>query len=124
MNSTQLDEANRIIESLRAKYEQDESDTKRTADRKPWCVPIRVQILEPCDKGGVPREIEVATHDLSTRGFSFVTQYYVHNGGRVITTFEAISQKPTIIGVVRNCIHLGGALHRVGVEFTEIRKQL
>ncbi len=113
--------ANRIIEGLQRKFWLEPSESKRGQDRKPWTVHLRLQIQE-VGSASSAREAEAVTHDLSTGGFSFITRYYVHVGAVVAATFDTVPQKPTIVGVVRNCIHLGGALHRVGVQFTEVHR--
>lgn len=113
--------ANKIIETLRHKYSLEPTISKRRQDRKAWNVHLRLIIYEG-SASGTPRDTEAVTHDLSTGGYSFITRYYVHVGATVEATFDTLPQRPTIIGVVRNCIHLGGAMHRVGVQFTEVRR--
>ncbi|HRX86245.1 MAG TPA: PilZ domain-containing protein [Phycisphaerae bacterium] len=113
--------AKRIIENLQRKFWLEPTASKRAQDRKPWSVHLELAIQEP-GAHAVPRKTEAVTHDLSTGGFSFITRNYVHVGAAVEATFDTVPQKPTIIGVVRNCIHLGGAMHRVGVQFTEVRR--
>lgn len=121
MDRQSADVANKIIENLRRKYWLEPTISKRGQDRKSWTVHLRLIIHEGA-ASCTPRETEAVTHDLSTGGYSFITRYYVHVGAMVEATFDTLPQRPTIIGVVRNCIHLGGAMHRVGVQFTEVRR--
>ncbi|MCB9852419.1 MAG: PilZ domain-containing protein [Phycisphaerales bacterium] len=87
---------------------------KREAKRYSWKIQLRVMIVDPA---GSKREIDVMTHDLSTSGFSFMYNQYLHNGTVVIACIKALPNQPKVLCVVRNCIHVRGASHRVGVRF-------
>ena len=89
-------------------------DDQRAAGRFSWVTKLSVRIIDPI---GAPRDIEVTTRDLSTGGFSFVHNQFVHEGTIVITRIKGLPHQPTIMCVVRHCEHISGAKHRVGVRF-------
>lgn len=87
---------------------------EREASRYPWVTKLAVRIVDPT--GGI-RDIEITTHDLSVGGFSFLYNQFLHNGTIVITHIKSLPNQPTIMCVVRNCVHVKGAIHRIGVRF-------
>lgn len=89
-------------------------DDKREADRYPWAIKLHVTIIDPM---GTPREIVVQTHDLSIGGFSFIYNQFLHNGTVVIACIKALPKQPKVLCIVKNCVHVKGASHRVGVRF-------
>jgi len=87
---------------------------ERQSERHAWVTGLTVLIEE---KPGEPRAIEVTTHDISTGGLSFVFRQYIHAGTMLRLHFNVLPGRPALDGVVRNCVHVGGIYHRVGVQF-------
>lgn len=89
----------------------------RQRERYDWKAELRV-LLELQQEGFASwREVTVNTCDISSSGYSFICEQYVHVGTVVHARFEMLPRRPALKGVVRNCVHLGGREHRVGVEF-------
>ncbi|HPF39211.1 MAG TPA: PilZ domain-containing protein [Phycisphaerae bacterium] len=108
----------RVMAMLRKQADADSTTVeKRGSDRYAWRTRLRVTIVDP---SGARREIDVTTHDLSIGGFSFMFNQYVHNGTVVIACIKALPEKPMVLCVVRNCVHVKGAMHRVGVNFERV----
>jgi hypothetical protein len=63
--------------------------------------------------------ISAVSNDISRSGFSFTYCQYVPEGAIVEVVFNDLPRCPQLCGVVRNCVHLGGRNHRIGVEFTK-----
>ncbi len=96
---------------------------QRASDRQGWRVWIRVVIVQ----GGVGRgwtrnEIRVETCDLSRGGFSFFYPQYVPPGTWIECEVELKGQTVMIVGQVRDCYHVDGVRHRVGVQFSKIQR--
>jgi hypothetical protein len=66
------------------------------------------------------QEMAVTTCDLSSQGFSFICDRYVHPDTVVYPHFDSLPSRPVMKGVVRNCVHLEGRQHRVGVQFVNL----
>ncbi|MCA9255494.1 MAG: PilZ domain-containing protein [Phycisphaerales bacterium] len=108
----------RVVAMLKEQADADSTIVeKRGSDRYAWKIKLHVTIVDP---SGARREIDVTTHDLSIGGFSFIFNQYVHNGTVVIACIKALPQKPLVLCVVRNCVHVKGAMHRVGVNFEKV----
>jgi len=90
---------------------------RRRSERKAWVVDLEVWLHETSTGDGVETCLRVTTRDLSTGGLSFIARRFVHPGTHMRTCFTALPTKPTVWGLVRNCVHLSGSFHRVGVQF-------
>ncbi len=111
-----------IFERLRLQHEIEEVDNRRRAQRRSWSVPLTVTLLEHVATGGSKREVDVVTHDISPGGFSFIHNGFVHVGTEVATLLTMLPDRPKVMGVVRNCIHLANSMHRVGVQFIQVAR--
>lgn len=92
----------------------------RARPRSVWRSPLVVTVELPGDGEAGRRELIVVTEDVSTTGFAFFAEQYVHVGSYVWARLQMLPSQPTVKGIVRNCVLLSGRRHRVGVEFTEI----
>ncbi len=110
--------AEEVLAALRERYRDAGGSDNRRHERYAWTVPLSLTIEETGDSGVDSREVVVTTHDISLGGFAFIARSYVHPGSVISARFDTLPGKPRLVGVVRNCIHLSGALHRVGVQFT------
>ncbi len=106
-----------VVEELR-RHARGERRTRRHA-RHAWRVRLKVVICNQPDSGPSPRAVTVMTCDISLSGFSFLFNQYVHPGTRVYPCFETLPSRPVMKAVVRDCVHVEGRQHRVGVEFAE-----
>jgi hypothetical protein len=91
--------------------------TGRRHERYDLRMRLTLTIQEPSLGGGYRREIVVNTCNVSAGGFAFIAQRFVCPGTVVYACFEALPNRPTIKGVVRNCLLIRGTEHRVGAEF-------
>lgn len=110
--------ASEIVDALRRRRRSPgtEGHTRRQ-QRHRWRVRLRMTIQE-CSEGLIQyRHIEVETSDLSPGGFAFICQQFLHVGTVVYPRFVSLPNRPVVKGIVRNCAHLDGRRHRVGVEF-------
>lgn len=104
-----------VVEALHAQRGAKVDDkNRRDADRYPWVTQLHVRIV---DLSGNSRDIDVTTHDLSVGGFSFLHSQFLHNGTIILTRIKSLPHQPTLMCIVRNCTHVKGATHRVGVRF-------
>lgn len=104
-----------VIEQLRKEIDKSNGHRdQRTAERKPWVTQLTLLIADPLGKS---RTVNVSSHDISTGGFSFIYKQFVHINTKVRAQFESLPGRPSLNGVVRSCIHVGGMHHRVGVQF-------
>jgi hypothetical protein len=87
---------------------------ERSSERFAWVTSLVLVIIDP---QGKPRTLEVVTHDISSGGFSFVYRQFLHAGSKVVAEFTVLPNRPRLEGVVRNCSHVGGINHRIGVQF-------
>ena len=109
------DEQQIALEQLRKEIAKSSGHrNKRTAERQPWVTQLNLLIADPLGKA---RALNVSSHDISTGGFSFIYKQFVHINTKVRVQFESLAGRPTLNGVVRSCIHVGGMHHRVGVQF-------
>ena len=114
--------AQSVVEQTRRQEDKGQSPAEkgqgtrnqRTAERQPFVTQLTILITDP---NGKPRTLNVASHDISTGGFSFIHKQFVYQNTRVQVHFESLPGNPTLEGVVRSCIHVGGMHHRVGVQF-------
>jgi len=90
---------------------------ERSSERFPWVTSLALVIIDP---QGTPRTLEVLTHDISAGGFSFVYRQFLHVGSMVRAEFTVLPNRPRLDGIVRNCVHVGGINHRIGVQFTGV----
>jgi hypothetical protein len=109
----------RIMKELSEQHRPGKAFKDRRHERKPWAVPLTVQLEERCTEGIRTRDVEVTSHNISSGGFAFVFNQYVHEGTIVRVQFDTLPRKPRLMGVVRNCVLLNGRQHRVGVQFME-----
>jgi hypothetical protein len=89
----------------------------RTCPRYGWRSRIPVVLEEPTAGKVRRRPALVRTLDLSSGGFAFEFDQYVHPGTIVHVALHALARNPLRRGVVRACVHVHGTKHRVGVEF-------
>ena len=85
----------------------------RDAERRTWCVPLRLEVEETSRT----RTIEVTTVDLSTQGMAFLYPGMLNAGTIVRVNHNGIR----VSGWVRNCVHVRGKEHRIGVMFGDER---
>jgi hypothetical protein len=107
-----------IVDALRR---QQIADNKRVRQhqRHNWVTQLTVELEEKSELSVRRREVRVMTCDVSAGGFSFIYRRYVHLGTCVRVRFDSLPSRPRMIGVVRNCRHMNGTTHRVGVEFVD-----
>ncbi len=108
-----------VIQALRLRRGPKKRLRVRTGRRHPWCIPLTLEIEEVRPGGTRRRHVEVTTHDICTGGFAFIFNQFVHPETIVRARFESLPTRPYLTGVVRNCVHLSGTQHRVGVEFVD-----
>ncbi len=82
-------------------------------------VVIDIRYEQDMNGNVIPRRIETATRDISPGGFGFVCEDPIALGTTLHAVFEGLAGQPVLVGAVRNCQHLGGRQHRIGVEFIE-----
>ncbi len=93
----------------------------RRHERRACRMPITVELEESHPIGSMARTMNVTTIDLSAGGMAFESEGYIHPGTGLISTFDKLAGRPRIRGVVRSCTHVGGRVHRIGVEFIFLR---
>jgi len=93
----------------------------RRHPRRPWNAKLELVIEECCDGFANLLKIAVNTSDISPGGFAFTCGRFVHPGTTVYVRFRTLPGQPVIKGIVRDCIHLAGREHRVGVEFIQLQ---
>jgi len=91
------------------------ASNERRHERRPWVARISLFIRKSRESN--PSEIHVRTCDLSRGGFSFVHSQFLHTNTVVCARFEQLPDRPAVIGVVKNCVYVGGGRHRIGVRF-------
>lgn len=91
----------------------------RKHKRHNWKVNLRLELVEPGRGSTRNRTIDVTSQDISLGGFSFAAPMFVHVGTVVYTRLNSLEGQPVVKAVVRNCVHIEGRLHRVGVEFVK-----
>lgn len=90
----------------------------RTHPRYHWHSRVPIVLEDPSPNGLRSRRAAlVHTVDLSTNGFAFEFDQYVHPGTIIYAAFHVLKRNPQRRGVVRSCVHVNGIRHRVGVEF-------
>lgn len=94
-------------------------DGRRRFRRYTWRVRLRVELEERTAEGVRFRQCDVMTEDIGRGGFAFIHTQLVHPGTKVRAKLTLLPHQPTVVGEVRNCTHLEGQKHRVGVEFAE-----
>lgn len=109
-----------ILDELRQQRKWRGEKRARRHKRHVWEVRMTVELEEATDISRRRRRIVVTTRDLSTGGFAFTYRRYIHPGTHVRAEFDSLPASPTMLGVVRHCTHLGGATHRIGVEFLKM----
>lgn len=92
---------------------QDTSDQRR-AERHPWVAELTITID---DTGTDPRNLHVTSRDISRGGFSFMYRQFIAPGTAVGVRINKLPERGILRGIVRSCVHLGGILHRIGVQF-------
>ena len=78
---------------------------------------LTVYVLEGDGTEAREREILVKSIDLSRGGVGFNHRQYLYPGTAVRVCFHTLPKRPVIKGVVVNCRHMEGAMHRIGVRF-------
>ncbi len=108
--------ASEVIEQLRQQGDscQEKKKNQRKSERRAWVTQLTLLIEDPLGK---QRTLDVATHDISTGGFSFIYKQFIHINTKVAVLFETLPGKPALNGVVRSCVLLDGMHHRIGVQF-------
>lgn len=91
-------------------------DSRRNP-RKAWQTQLDVVIGYQASDTDPGETVRVTTIDLSRNGFAFLYRNMVHPGTRVRVCFGMLSDRPTVVGTVRHCRHVGGTRHHVGVQF-------
>ncbi len=89
----------------------------RTCPRYSWQSRIPVVLEESTAGKARRRPALVRTLDISSGGFAFEFDQYIHPGTIVHVALRALGRNPLRRGVVRACVHINGRKHRVGVEF-------
>ena len=119
-----LNVAKQLVSTIRAKEQENEAKSKRVDPRYGWCMPLTIHVMEPSSgpSEGVRRPMDVVTFDISQSGFSFIARAYMHRGTIVHAMFDFLDVVSEITGVVRYCIHIGDTMHRVGVQFTDVKR--
>ncbi len=92
----------------------------RQHERHAWRVQRRLILVE-CGRMGRRLDLDVVTEDISKGGFAFVCQQYVPPGTIVFLGLEVMAPSAIVKGIVRNCVHVQGRKHRVGVQFVRLR---
>jgi hypothetical protein len=92
---------------------------KRGCARHAYRVLFRVVLQERHGGALKERAIQVVTNDISRTGFSFFYRNYVAVGTSLWARFDDLPNRPTVLGVVRNCFLVAGRKHRIGVQFLE-----
>jgi hypothetical protein len=90
-------------------------ENERQHPRKRWVAKITIWLRK--DRLDIPREVRVKTQDISQGGFSFLHPRFLHSETLVTTRFDTLPGCPIVTGVIKSCVYIGDALHRVGVEF-------
>ena len=108
-----------VIERLHELRGSRGSCGKRQHERHAWNVVLTLELREESADGVRRREVEVTTHDICAGGFAFVFRQFIREGTLVRARFDMLPNKPTLTGVVRNCLFLGGSQHRIGVQFQQ-----
>lgn len=106
-----------IAATLRALRGEHASLTPRRHRRHRWQVKLRLDLEEVTVGGRRRRALTVTSSDISVQGFSFFHRNFIHPGTLVRARVEALPDRPVLVGIVRNCIHVEGNRHRIGVEF-------
>ncbi len=110
-------------ELLYALYRRDRTHARSRARRhrrRAWRTALTVVLEESGGPSPTHRRLSVETRDLSSRGFAFLCQGAVNVGTAVFARFDTLPHRPILKGVVRNCTHVAGRQHRVGVEFVPL----
>jgi hypothetical protein len=90
---------------------------ERRLERRPWVVPLFIDVEHTSNIGVVRQQARVTTQDLSAGGFSFLHKQFIPVGVRILAHFNVLPDKPVVPGEVRSCILVTGMQHRVGVQF-------
>lgn len=114
--SARADSSDAVIKTLASRHAP-RGPQQREHERHSWTVSLSLTLIERSTAGARERHLDVVTHDISRGGFSFVARCYVHPGTVVSARVEALPNRPVLRGVVRNCAHIRGSDHRVGVQF-------
>jgi hypothetical protein len=108
-----------VVEELLLQQDVTSGSEKRRCARHAYRIVFRV-ILQEHQRGAVSeRWIQVETNDISRAGFSFFYRQYVAVGTTLRAQFNDLPNRPTVLGVVRDCCLVEGRKHRVGVQFLE-----
>ena len=90
---------------------------QRSHERNKCRRALTVYVLEGKGTNVREREIRVESIDLSRGGVGFNHRQYLYPGTTVRVCFHTLPKRPVIKGVVVNCRHMDGAMHRIGVRF-------
>lgn len=110
-----------MVDAMRARSSRQDHGVPRRRERHGWSANIEVEIDPSMVGGGRAITATVATIDLSPAGVAFRYHTYLQTGTLVHMTLP-LPGEPRVLGVVRNCIHMKGKQHRVGVKFLRIER--
>jgi hypothetical protein len=91
----------------------------RRHQRHPWQCQLQITIQDSIGSRHL-RRIEAETIDVSIGGFGFVSSHFIYIGTIIFARLACLPSRPVVKGIVRNCQHLEGRRHRVGVEFVPL----
>lgn len=111
-----------MVQAMRTRVTPGARAQPRASKRTRWRAEVEVQIDETMGGGVRTRSDHVRTLDISTGGIAFLFQSYVQPGAGVSIDLP-LPGKPCVEGVVRNCVHMRGRFHRVGVQLRRIVSQ-
>jgi hypothetical protein len=111
------------VDLLNEEAEPDLPWEQRAQERKGWQTTLKIVIVQgAAGRGWIRHEFTVETCDLCRGGFSFFYPQYVPPGSWIEAEVEVKGQTVMIVGAVRDCYHVDGIRHRVGVQFNQIRR--
>ena len=120
------EDAQQIMQDLSMQHgsSKGKGSERREHVRRNWQTVINIIVEQQgCSLVSEGAQMQVVTQDISSGGFGFVTNRYMYAGTRVLATFDALPNKPTLRGVICDCHLIGGMQHRVGIRFTDIVKR-
>ena len=92
---------------------------ERAHPRARWETTLTIWVQDSRATWDTPRELTVQTKDISCGGFGFVHSQFLYPKTIIRIRLDMLLNRPMVTGVVTECIHLDGHLHRVGVRFVE-----
>lgn len=98
---------------------QDAVREGRAHPRARWETKLTICVQDSGTTWDMPRELTVQTKDISCGGFAFVHSQFLYPNTIIRLRLDMLPKRPMVTGVVTECVHLDGHLHRVGVRFVE-----